>query len=71
MLPILAAMKAIASQPVSHISLPTDFEQRTGLHGYKHFIRSGIKAPAQQIISAMAQVENPNSFAQIFSRCLL
>jgi hypothetical protein len=39
---ILTTMKAVASQSDSHISLLAEFATRTSIHGYKHFIPSGI-----------------------------
>lgn len=40
---ILAAMKSVVLQHAAHISLLKEFEMRKRIHGYKHFIPSGIE----------------------------
>ncbi len=41
---ILGIIRFVNSQSDSHIALLTEFEKRTRIHDYKHFIPNGIKA---------------------------
>jgi len=40
---ILVTVRSVNTHCDSHISLLTEFEKRTRIHAYKHFIPSGIK----------------------------